>query len=272
MDKLDLIKWYHLTTTNNPTKFNKNSSIIYSTAENNTTIMSWNIHKHTNVYCEDRLDEQLDYIKTCNSEIVCLQEVTKYKYVKNKLSDSYPYSYYAKADYDLYNMIISKKPLLEPKSYILPGIEFGKRCVIITRVNINNKQIVVANLHLDVFDKTGRTRELQADFIINLLNNFKKPIFLVGDFNEIDPSNMLLYKLLEIRYSDKIRGHSTNYNTLNIFRKAGFKDTFSNPPNYTVWSNRRIDFILSKGYKTMIIPSIHYINLSDHLPIFASLY
>ena len=57
------------------------------------------------------------------------------------------------------------------------------RLVQVVKVQLDGKEVVVINLHLEAFDKSTRIR--QMNYVINLFNKYKKqyPTILLGDFN-----------------------------------------------------------------------------------------
>jgi endonuclease/exonuclease/phosphatase family metal-dependent hydrolase len=73
---------------------------------------------------------------------------------------------------------------------------------------------------------------------------------------------------------DKNRHVITQEDIIPILEDNDFQDSFINanikPPNVTVWSNRRVDYIYVKNIK-IISSAIVKTGLSDHYPIYADM-
>ena len=88
--------------------------------------------------------------------------------------------------------IISKYPLKDHNRIVLERVAdapfyrdalYLERLAQITKVTIQNKEIVLINVHLEAFDKPTRVKQFQE--VLQLFNNYKKeyPVILLGDFN-----------------------------------------------------------------------------------------
>ena len=104
--------------------------------------------------------------------------------------------------------IFSKYPLSDPERIVLDRVAnspfyvdafYLDRLAQLSKTIINDKIIIIINLHLEAFDKA--TRDKQADFIVKLYNKYKDqhPVLLVGDFNsDIAYENAAINKIREI--------------------------------------------------------------------------
>ncbi|APG65177.1 endonuclease/exonuclease/phosphatase [Tenacibaculum todarodis] len=88
--------------------------------------------------------------------------------------------------------IISKYPIKEYKRIVLERVAdapfyrdalYIERLAQITKIIIENKEVVVINVHLEAFDKTTRVNQFNA--VLELFNSYKNeyPTILLGDFN-----------------------------------------------------------------------------------------
>ncbi len=160
--------------------------------------------------------------------------------------------------------ILSKYPLHEQQRIVLErvvGSPFYRDALYLDRlaqvstVTIENKEIILINVHLEAFDKPTRAHQLDA--IIELFNSYKKdyPTILLGDFNS-GPSfeNPAVEKL----FSVEDIGNAA-------FDKNNISNTFDTEKPF-----KRIDYIFYTKN------SIEYIDgkvlsqfeqASDHLPV-----
>ena len=88
--------------------------------------------------------------------------------------------------------ILSKYPLKEHQRMVLERVAdapfhrdafYLERLAQIVKVTLNNKDVILINVHLEAFDKT--TREKQFEEVLEIFNRYKKkyPTILLGDFN-----------------------------------------------------------------------------------------
>jgi endonuclease/exonuclease/phosphatase family metal-dependent hydrolase len=174
------------------------------------------------------------------------------------------------------NILLSKPSLDIPEglpltSYVEGGLEYG-RCA--TFAYLSDYDLVVCNLHLDVFDKTGKTRIREIDQIIRYLNQryANTPTIVMGDLNALKRSD---YTDLEVRWLAKNnQGFPLDFQTIDTLGSAGFTDVFNEGSfKYSVWSARRIDFIFVRNItiEKIISTGVMYTPVSDHLPIFVDI-
>lgn len=174
---------------------------------------------------KDRVHEDLngmiDEMKKLNSDIYFLQEVDKestrsfnidqYEAYKNNFKDygimfaiNYKVPWVPVPISDPHGKVLdglttmSKYYIKESTRYDLPGKESFirqlaelDRCIMVSRTPVENgKELVLVNAHLSAYDKGGKVRLQQLDFIEDFLNEeYSKGNYVVlgGDFNQQIP-------------------------------------------------------------------------------------
>lgn len=159
--------------------------------------------------------------------------------------------------------ILSKYPLSNHKRVVLERVEnspfyrnafYLERLAQVATIKIENKDVIVINIHFEAYDKPTRIKQLNT--VIDLFNTYRKeyPTILLGDFNS-DPS-------YEDPAVDKLF-------TLNNVGNAAFNDVY----DFTFSSAnpiKRLDYIFySKNSIEMIESNVlkQFGEASDHLPI-----
>ena len=161
--------------------------------------------------------------------------------------------------------IISKFPLEDHKRIVLKRVEdspfyrdafYLERLAQVVKTKIENKTIVLINVHLEAFDKP--TRINQFKYVLKLFKKYSKehPTILLGDFNsEARDKDAIIQRLLNM---PQVGNAAFNKNTI--------INTFDTKDPY-----KRIDYIFYTKN------SIEYINgkvltefgeASDHLPVY----
>lgn len=160
--------------------------------------------------------------------------------------------------------ILSKYKMKEYKRVVLERVEespffrdafYLDRLLQIVKVEIEGKEIVLMNVHLEAFDKNTRTKQLKK--VGHLFQEYAKsnPTILLGDFNS-DPK----FKDAAIK---------TIFNLSNIgsaaFLVENYKNTFdSEKPNkrldYIFYTKKTIEYIDGKVLN-------EFGQISDHLPV-----
>ena len=88
--------------------------------------------------------------------------------------------------------VLSKYPIKKQERIVLQPVDadpfyrtafYLDRLAQVDKIDINNKTVVVINVHLEAFDKPTRTKQTLK--VLNLFNSYKDsyPTLLVGDFN-----------------------------------------------------------------------------------------
>lgn len=161
--------------------------------------------------------------------------------------------------------IISKYPLSNHQRIVLDRVSdapfyrnafYLERLMQIVKVNLNGKDVIVINVHLEAFDKATRVKQFNQ--VLKTFNSFKNiyPTILLGDFNsEAGDKNAIIQELLKLE--DTI-GNAA-------FKKNKFINSFDskNPfkrIDYIFYTKNNIEYISGKVLTD-------FEQASDHLPI-----
>lgn len=160
--------------------------------------------------------------------------------------------------------IVSKYPLKEHKRNILQRVAdapfyrdifYIERLAQVSKVVLNNKEVVLINVHLEAFDKT--TRVNQFDEVLAIFNKYKEnyPTILLGDFNSrARDKDAVIQKMFKM---DNV-GNAA-------FKIEDIKNTFDTKKPY-----ERIDYIFyTKNNIEYISGRVlnEFEQASDHLPV-----
>lgn len=172
--------------------------------------------------------------------------------------------------------ILSKFPILSNTLKVLRKPEshpfyysafYLDRIAQIDKVDINGKEVVLINVHLEAFDVT--TREKQAETLIKIYRQYAKdyPVLLFGDFNSTPPNATQPYAVEETM---KI-----------IFSEPGIKAAildsmyYAYESKYFTFDSRnpemRIDYIFYNSNKIKAIEARvikEAGEISDHIPVY----
>lgn len=218
--------------------------------------------------------QEIDYNSARSYEVNQEDEIAKlgYKYVAKGINwdETYvPFPYWPPSMHfgkmNSGQSILSKYELKDYERIVLERVPtspfyrdalYLERLAQVVKVKIEDKELVVINIHLEAFDKPTRVR--QFNYVVeNLFNKYKKeyPTILLGDFNS--------------RARDKEAIVQEMFNMEDVgnasFTKANPENTFDTKDLY-----ERIDYIFYTKN------SIEYINgrvlnefeqASDHLPV-----
>lgn len=245
---------------------------------NTMRIMTYNIHMWYDCFDKTNVKNICDIIFSSKADIIGLQEIMFNKrtiQIKKfiEIAKENGYEYYRFCDVDGTNCLLSKYPVIESKVYSLEkdSVENQNRYAIIGKIKINKKILNIIVTHLDVFDETGETRKKQAHQIIDKLN-INENYILLGDFNSLKQDDYEEKQWINIVKDDNKRGVDTICDTIPIFEKNNFVDCFSKKScehyNNTVWSNRRVDYIMVKQNNIKIDKCfVLHATESDHCPV-----
>ena len=162
------------------------------------------------------------------------------------------------------NLNVLIKPLGKPFYY---NAFYLDRIAQIVKININETEIILINVHLEAFDVP--TREKQAETLLKLYREYadKYPVLLFGDFNSTPPNAANPYAIEQ------------TMNTLlsEPGLRAAISDStyLANEQAYFTYDSRnpdiKIDYILYNSDKIKAIEA-RVVNeageLSDHLPVY----
>ena len=267
---------------------------IYKKSDNhNLMITSYNVHFFSPAIIEKISQERVaqgikNLLKFCSetkSDIIIVQEA---------LFDSEIIAIFKKVGYipsvcntkkiGIYyfgNMILIKDNITIKKisnELYISGYKGSKKCIVNVVVEYHNTMISIYNIHLDVWDRTGKCRLEQIDKLLKKVEMDTCPnIILTGDFNSIKKSD---YSEDEINALKKFYEKYTKnpFKEIAWIISKGFKDVaseyFKDQIIPTVWSKQRVDFFfVNKDFKLDILQyHTHTISGSDHFPISIELF
>jgi len=161
--------------------------------------------------------------------------------------------------------IISKFPLKEQQRIVLQRVEeapfyrnafYLERLAQIVKVVLNDKEIMVINVHLEAFDKATRVK--QFDEVVKLFNQYKEqyPTILLGDFNsEATDKTAVIQKM----FAMKDVGNAA-FNVDKIGNTFDSKSPYKRI-DYIFYTKNSIDYVSGKVLN-------EFEQTSDHLPVF----
>lgn len=238
---------------------------ISSSVQDTLVVLTYNIHHGEGLDGVVDPDRIASVIKSCNPDVVCLQEVdrnlprTDHRDFPALLADKLGMQVFFEPNYqfdggDYGNAILTRLPVSEHHNMALPNpISAEPRgCLAVTK-RWQNTEIRVLNTHLGL---NGQERLAQAEAIVTALEN-GHPTILAGDMNETAAAPGL--QRLQTWLKDTIEKQTdATSGTVPV-----------NDPR------RRIDYILVSEHFDVISSTI--INTeetriaSDHLPYMATL-
>jgi len=161
--------------------------------------------------------------------------------------------------------IISKYPLKEQERIVLSRVAdepfyrtvfYLERLAQVVKVILNNKEVVLINIHLEAFDKATRVKQFEE--VLQIFNRYKDtyPTILLGDFNSSATDKTAIVQKL----------FTTNTIGSAAFNLLDLKNTFDSKEPY-----QRIDYIFyTKNSIEYVSGKVlnEFEQASDHLPIF----
>jgi len=160
--------------------------------------------------------------------------------------------------------IISKYPIKNHERIVLDRVEnnpfyrdalYLERLAQVVTITIENKDIIIINVHLEAFDKITRVK--QFGFVLDLFNEYAKdyPTILLGDFNsEARNSEAIIQKVFNIPEIGNavfdIENPLNTFNTDKPFKRI----------DYIFYTKNSIDYI--DGHVLS-----QFEQASDHLPV-----
>jgi len=237
---------------------------------------------------ENNLKKVKDEFKSLNADLIAFQEIdyasarSFYTNQQNEIA-KLGYNYVAKAvnwdekyvpfpeyPFSMHfgemlsgQSIISKYPIKDHQRIVLERVKdnpfyrdalYLERLAQIATVTIEDKEVVLINIHLEAFDKP--TRIGQLDFVIDLFNRYKttNPTILLGDFNsnpdDDSPAINQLFALEGIGNAAFGELYDYTFNTANPNKRI----------DYIFYTKKSIEMVDSKVLK-------QFGQASDHLPV-----
>lgn len=158
--------------------------------------------------------------------------------------------------------VVLLKPINKPFYY---NALYLDRLVQVVKIEIEEKTLVVLNVHLEAFDH--ETRERQARTVLDIYGRYKEnfPVILLGDFNCLPPDAKR-----KKRFVDEPDIDFTDDRTIELFLKEkSLKpaeiETVTFPSNKPT---RKLDYIFYNHEKIALVKTYApAIDSSDHLPV-----
>lgn len=161
--------------------------------------------------------------------------------------------------------IISKYPIKEQQRIVLQRVAdapfyrnafYLERLAQVVKVVLNDKEIMVINVHLEAFHK--ETRVKQFDEVVKIFNQYKEqyPTILLGDFNsEAKDPSAVIQKMLAMK---DVGNAAFNVNKIeNTFNSKAPRKRI----DYIFYTKNSIEYISGKVLN-------EFGQASDHLPVF----
>jgi endonuclease/exonuclease/phosphatase family metal-dependent hydrolase len=170
--------------------------------------------------------------------------------------------------YPLHSQVVLPLPQVLSKPWWYRFFYLHQVMQVVT-VHVGDKQLDVANIHLEAFDKP--TRQRQADYVVTELEDVfsKLPLILAGDFNALKTDKESLV------FEDDPKVDYGSDRTLSFFKNTSFLKCSAPDLGGTFPSNkpdRLLDYIF---YNPKFFEPVKALRCddaqtaSDHLPVFA---
>lgn len=258
--------------------------IYKKSSSDNLMITSYNVHFFTSTTGDIKVEESvklgverlLKFCEKTGSDVVLVQEA---------LFDPNIISIFKKAGYIPYvcntykiglyyfgNIILIRDNIIIRKfsrELYISGYKDHKKCIVNVVIEYHNTIISIYNIHLDVWDRTGKCRLEQINKLLEKVKMDKSPNILIGgDFNAIKESD---YSEDERAALKKFYSTYTKdpFKEIEFLMGKGFRDCANRHITPTVWTKQRVDFFfVNRGFTLGISNySTHTISGSDHFPI-----
>jgi endonuclease/exonuclease/phosphatase family metal-dependent hydrolase len=227
-------------------------------------------------YFVDRVNEIINILKSSNTHIICLQEVTPQfinLLARNDWIQKECYiSDYNGSCFNMYGlMTISRIPIESVSIHSFPTMQ--GRNVQILNLNIFNKKVAIANVHLESLNSRD-LRETQLFLTQQFIQNSEFSIIL-GDFNFDSKRNYILEETPlenDVLKKYKLDSYLDSWEILNP-NDPGFTFDSENNSNIEQFEQMRYDRILVKKSNEWKMKSMEMIGtsyISDEIPIYPS--
>jgi len=258
--------------------------IYKKSSSNNLMITSYNVHFFTPPSGNQKPEENvqlgverlLKFCEKTESDVILVQEAlfdpNVISIFKNAGYIPYVCNTYKIGQYYFGNMILIRNNIIIrkfSKELYISGYKERKKCIVNIVIEHQNVMVSIYNIHLDVWDRTGKCRMEQINKLLEKIKNDKTPNILIGgDFNAIKESDYSEEEQIALK-----KFYSTF--TENPFKEIefiigkGFKDCANRRITPTVWTKQRVDFFfVNRGFSLDVFNySTHTISGSDHFPI-----
>jgi endonuclease/exonuclease/phosphatase family metal-dependent hydrolase len=258
--------------------------IYKKSSSNNLMITSYNVHFFTppsgNLKPEENVqlgvERLLKFCEKTESDVILVQEAlfdpNIISIFKNAGYIPYVCNTYKIGQYYFGNMILIKNSIIIrkfSKELYISGYKDHKKCIVNVVIEHQNTIISIYNIHLDVWDRTGKCRLEQINKLLDRLKMDKCPNILIGgDFNAIKESDYSEEEQIALK---KFYSTFTDnpFKEIEFLTGKGFKDCANRRITPTVWTKQRVDFFfVNRGFILDVFNySTHTISGSDHFPI-----
>jgi endonuclease/exonuclease/phosphatase family metal-dependent hydrolase len=255
-------------------------------------IATWNVHFWSDVFGKSNFPQILGELAKMDADVLCLQEVnmgftqwmpcTAEQLLTCFRKIGYHYWHFCGTTHfhgaPFGNLTLSRYPMTSQSIPLARDpIHNEKRCFIQSQIysfNTNIYLCTVLNAHLDVWDKTGKTRQQQVQTILETIDE-KTPTVLCGDFNSVYPTDYSpdVWKWVQYETSSVAAQQLLRSRLTSAFDKShsDFDVLSTTRPPSTVWSARTVDNIfLSTKAKKCVAPYTTYpvySLCSDHIAL-----
>lgn len=201
-------------------------------------LICYNIHKGMDEFRRVTLFQLINYLKSLDCDVICLQEVLYYQFklMKIILKMDGVFGLHVNKKRMKFGICILSKNKIKDSSHILLSSKKEQRGLL--GIDVEDKTIINVHLGLDIEE-----RKVQISEILNFANIQINNIIICGDFNE---KNI----------------------TLGSYKDAA---QYSDNDFYTTFRTARIDYIFTSkmiNIKSYYIDRVFY---SDHFPVIIEL-
>lgn len=215
-------------------------------------IVSYNIHSGLNKDMFPTLFDIIDFLKTSNADIICLQEVNESAKAGFQVSsfkeELKMYSHFGANVVGLgsnYGLVTYSKYPVKSERHIYLSSDREQRGILHTLIKVDGRKLNIINVHLGLGKKERKVQMQELIEFIKELGN--EPCIVVGDFNE----DSIYFEELDLKDVAK-------------------KLEKSNILTFAV-GLERIDYIFASPNIEILDYEVLIKNMSDHYPIIARL-
>ena len=243
----------------------------------NLMITSYNVHLFSPpIGPQLGVERLLKFCEKTGSDVVLVQEAlfdpNIISIFKNAGYIPYVCNTYKIGQYYFGNMILIRDHIIIRKfsrELYISGYKDHKKCIVNVVIEYHNTTISIYNIHLDVWDRTGKCRLEQINKLLEKVKMDKAQNILIGgDFNAIKESD---YSEDERAALKKFYSTFTKdpFKEIEFLMGKGFRDCANRHITPTVWTKQRVDFFfVNRGFTFDVSNySTHTISGSDHFPI-----
>lgn len=197
-------------------------------------LISYNIHKGMDEFRRVTLFQLIDYLKSLDSDIICLQEVIYYQFklMKIMLKMDGVFGLHVSNKKMKFGICILSKNKITHSSHILLSSKKEQRGLL--SIDTGDEVIINSHLGLDVEE-----RQIQISEILDFAQTQQKNIVICGDFNE----------------------KNINLNSYKDVAKYLGKDF------YPTFKTSRIDYVFVSKIMNVKSYEVGNVLYSDHFPI-----